>query len=109
MTTYATFTENCDWEGETWRFYIPVEGNEEALAALRKRVTVDDDDQVYTLGTVPLTEAEVDVRVAGPDDCDYLPAHTKLAGTLNLEVIEGKDDGDLFDVLYKGGIKDLVS
>ncbi len=103
MTTYATFTEDNDWEGETWRFYIPTEGNEVALQTLADLV---EQAEPYALDLAPLSEPIVDDRVERlADDTGYLAAHNKLAGTLT--VPEGDADG-LFDTLYKGGTRDLM-
>lgn len=102
MTTYATFTEDNEWEGETWRFYIPVEGNEASLQMLADRTM---QMEGYGVDLTPLDEATVDARVAAPDDTDYMAAHNKLAGTLSIPTA---DDTDLLDVIYKGGIADLV-
>lgn len=105
MTTYATFTEDNEWEGEVWRFYIPIEGNEVALNQLANLV---EQAEAYGLSLTPLNEATVDDRVAQPDDTDYLAAHTKLTGRLDLTRVIGKPADDVFDVIYKGGIRDLM-
>ncbi|HEV2929122.1 MAG TPA: hypothetical protein VGW74_10560 [Propionibacteriaceae bacterium] len=103
MSTYATFRENNAWEGEVWRHYIPIEGNEGALSTLAS-ILSDRQDTGYSLDVSPLDEATVDARVARPHDCGYMAAHTKLSGRL---VLPGKPLAD-DDWLYKGGIADLV-
>lgn len=108
MTDYATFTEHNQWEGEAWRFYIPIEGNQDALKRLADATERGDLDNAYDafdLDLTPLPEAHVDRRVTDlADDTSYMPAHTKLAGRLILP-----DDRDLeFDDLYKGAIAEMV-
>lgn len=39
---YVPIVEDNEWEGERWRFYIPLKGNEEDLARLTKTL-----DEVY--------------------------------------------------------------
>jgi hypothetical protein len=103
VTTYATFIEDNEWEGETWRFYIPTDGNEVALQTLADLV---EQDEPYRLDLTPIDETTVDDRVENlADDTDYLAAHTKLTGTLTVPEV---DREDLLDALYKGGIADLV-
>lgn len=107
---YATFTEDNEWEGETWRFYIPVEGNETALTELR--ALVDQTDESYHLNLVPIPERDVDARVAAPDDNGYMHGHNKLSGRLlvpsldSLRATLGENWAD--EAFYKGGIKDWM-
>lgn len=99
--TYVRFTENCDWEGETWNFYLPLEGNEEALAWLRATIADGDAGEEYEVGEETYTEAEVAALARSHGQTDYLPEHTVLSGRLATV-------SDL-DALYKGGIRDQVS
>jgi hypothetical protein len=96
---YVRFTEENDWEGETWNFYIPVAGNQEALEKLQALIK---EDSGYFLDFSVRSESEVDTLCACLDDCDgYMPKHQKLSGLLILptEVL-----GEDLDSLYKGGI-----
>jgi hypothetical protein len=104
-TEYACLTEHNEWEGETWHFYIPLVGNEDALTTLREMI---EDDESYELSTNELgegvfTESEVDILVKHGGDTDYMAAHSRLAGRL---LIPDRTDLDKF---YKGGIKDLMT
>jgi hypothetical protein len=99
--TYVRFTENCDWEGETWNFYLPVEGNEEALAWLRALIVEKDAGDEYELGEETYTQLEVAALARSHSQTDYLPEHTVFSGRL----ATGYD----LDALYKGGIRDQVS
>jgi hypothetical protein len=98
MTTYATFTEDNGWEGETWRFYVPVEGNEHALHELQDLLDGLDDDS-FELDLNPISEEWVASRVA-LDEGSYIAAHTRLEGKLVLPEIGVEDH----EGLYKGGI-----
>lgn len=99
--TYVRFTENCDWEGESWNFYLPVEGNEEALAWLRGLIADGEPGDEFELGEETYTEAEVKTLARSHSQTSYLPEHTVLSGRLAI----GYD----LDALYKGGIRDQVS
>lgn len=106
MTTplYAIWTEYNEWEGETWRFYIPILGNSQELIRLQAWCNQESPDSPYRLDTRPLLEDEVDRRVETmADDTSYLAAHTKLAGRLVLPDVIDADD-----TLYKGGIRNLI-
>ena len=113
---YVTFTEDNDYEGETWRFYIPIEGNEKALAELDeglKEAAGEDpyDEFPYHLDDNPIPEAQVDYLVGNlADDTGYMPAFNKLAGQLLLPVgLDWSSEDNFDDHLYKGGIKDWMS
>ena len=99
---YAKFTEESDWEGETWHFYIPVAGNEEALKVLAEKVESWGPNSDYELDNEYLTEDEVDTLVEHGDDDGYMPEHNKLSGRLDVDRVREHED------LYKGGIKDCM-
>lgn len=103
MTDYVKFTEKNDWEGETWHFYIPTEGNEDELTGL-KEILNEVETGTYELDLTPIPDAEVDVLVKHTDS-GYMAYHNKLAGLLMLtpEILESfKTAGK--DPFYKGGI-----
>lgn len=109
IAMYAKFVEENEWEGETWNFYIPIAGNEDALSALASALknSYDEFEQYRLDLDFPIPEFEVDVLVKH-SDAGYLHYHNKLAGTLvltdeTLTEIRGEDDP-----LYKGGIRDLM-
>lgn len=99
---FMQFTEINSWEGETWHFWLQVNGNEAALDALSVRLT-EADTEGYDLGDRVADEHTVNVLVNHADGDGYMPEHTKCLGQLVLP--EDFDDAD--KVLYKGGIKDL--
>jgi hypothetical protein len=103
---YARLTEHNEHEGETWHFYIPLEGNVDAIAALEALIEEHDPEgEEYELADRNFTEAEVDLLAKYGDTTrdGYMAGHNKLAGTLNFT-----DDTGLHS-LYKGGIKGLMT
>ncbi len=100
MTTDVKLTEHNEGEGETCHFWIPVEGNEEALRQLSAQL--DPQDDAFDYSDTPVPEAEVDVLVKH-NDYGYFSLHNKLAGSLTIP-----DEFDT-DQLYKGGIKKLMA
>lgn len=102
---YIRFTEDNDWEGEVWRFYIPLEGNTDALyrwAELTKGSGGDDDlgaeaNYHFDLNHV-LTAETVKALVTLSGSTDYMAEHTVLAGTL------APPDETGTERLYKGGL-----
>lgn len=108
MTEYVKFTEHNEWEGETWYFWIPLEGNRDALKTLADALDGDDsEDERYALDLEPVPEYDVDVLVRH-SDIGYMHTHNKLAGILtlpeNLVALIADDDAPF----YKGGIRDLM-
>jgi hypothetical protein len=108
VTDYVRFTENNEWEGETWHFYIPTRGNEEALKEL-KYLLDEVGSETYEVDLTTIPELEVDILVKHTE-FGYLAYQNKLVGRLALtpEVMknlrEGGDDGPF----YKGKIKDYM-
>jgi hypothetical protein len=97
--TYVRFTEENDWEGETWHFYLRVQGNEEALQRLAELVN---DSEEYTLDLGKhFSEAEVTTLVDNADGGGYMADHNRADGRLG-------DLPDDPDRLYKGQIVDFV-
>lgn len=105
MTTFVKFIEINDHEGETWRFYLQVDGNEKALEELKKRIAAEIKYDEYTLTDERLTESDVDVLVRH-SDCGYMDYENKVTGTLVLPYEKGVT---IDEVLYKGGIRDLFT
>lgn len=105
---YVKFTESNEWEGETWHFYIPIAGNEEAIALLREKIADPDfqdpegDPLEYVLAEEELTEVEVDTLVRHGDIDGYMPEHNKLQGRIDSGMIRERRD------FYKGAIRDCL-
>lgn len=104
MTRYVKFTENNDHEGESWNFWLPVDGNEQELEVLAVLVATDDEYPEYELDLDhPEDETAVDafVRRAKQVEGGYMDSDNKVTGVLTVP-----PDLDV-DKLYKGGIKGL--
>lgn len=113
MTTYATFIEHNDHEGEIWKFYIPIEGNEIALQQLGDILAQIDDEEMFELDKTPLSEFEVAVLVKHTES-GYMDQHNKLKGTLVItDDLPDEPDSDrgqerLVDLFYKGRIEEWM-
>lgn len=98
---FVRFTEENDSENGAWHFYIPIEGNTDALVDLEAACANSDcfyfSEEYYTV-------SEVDDLVEN-SDCGYVDVHNKLEGLLCLE------DVDLSNIdvdLCNGQIADLM-
>ncbi len=103
--SYMRFTEQNEWEGETWNFYIPVEGNEKELKKLKKlvdEIEAREQNGQYTMGEKLYDEKTVDVLCENSEG-GYMSVHNKLKGLLKLPK-KGKEDP-----FYKGGINKMMS
>lgn len=109
MLQFVKFTEHNEWEGETWNFWLQVNGNETALAKLADalRVGVADSEPEYELASIgsAVAESTVDDLIEHADDEGYMCAHNKVTGVLTVP----DDLGDYLDKLYKGQITNLFS
>ena len=117
---FATLTEHCDWEGETWVFFVLYEGNELALKFLDQ--TIDDAGPYFEEFEIDLEnlvpEHEVDVLVKHSPS-GYMDLFNKVDGEIELppgpvydivtdSPVEEIAAGWLNDTLYKGSIERLV-
>lgn len=110
MKTFVKLTENNEHEGETWHFYIPYEGNEEAIAQLFEAIALldQDVDEEHSLDMTPIPEVEVDILVKHADT-GYMANHNKLTGVLTLpENFDERMADEDSDPLYKGQIKEYM-
>jgi len=101
--TYVKFTEENDHEGETWTFWLPVEGNEHALAAFAEWLA-DQGPRVEDYN-LELEARESEERVAALVEhggSGYMAYHTKVSGLMS-------SPPDNPDRLYKGGIRGLFA
>lgn len=104
MTTFAKFEENNDHEGETWIFWLQIEGNEDELERLGAALAEQqDEDPNWSLDPeIVLVEHDVEVLEAFAGQ-GYLNLHTKVTGVLRVP------DGFVVDKLYKGGVEELFT
>lgn len=105
MADYYRFAEHNEWEGETWYFYIPAEGNEEAIEQLRQILEEVELTRVYEISMKKLKEKNVNLYCKETDS-GYMSFHNKLSGKLiNIDTLLF---GENEDPLYKGGIRNFM-
>lgn len=110
---YVEFTEQNDYEGEQWSFFIEAtENNLDELEKLKNQanefIATDEDlayDLGYRLNLDPLPENVVDVMVDRSDG-GYMSRYNKVKGKLTCP--QFKDGEAMRDAMYKGGIKDFI-
>lgn len=112
MTTYRRYTEANENEGETWTFWLQVDGNMVGLELLADRLEQlaktpdgDMDDYPYVLEDDQIEDRDVDVLVRFGGE-GYMALHTKVDGSLRLpkKFLAGDPEGAEM-LLYKGGVK----
>ncbi len=110
---YVKFVEDNDHEGETWTFWLQLDGNEVEMDRLERVLDEYESriegDSEYMIDTgVELPEHDVDVLVEHGGE-GYMANHTKVQGVLTVPdgLIEDTDYGPEIDRFYKGGIKSL--
>ena len=111
MTTYRRFIETNDNEGETWNFWLQVDGNMTGLAILGDVLDKVNEGWIYqqpfVLVNDQLEEHEVDLLVRHGDS-GYMDQHNKVDGSLQLpKDFTSADEETVTDYLYKGGIRDF--
>jgi hypothetical protein len=101
---YYEFTENNDWEGEKWHFFIPMlKKHRDAIANLIS--STDEFDSPYKISDYVLTESEVDEIVAEEGNTYYMNEFNKC-GPLSEELIDRLNVINITeaDPFYKGGV-----
>ncbi|MFJ4653784.1 hypothetical protein ACIP5Y_21165 [Nocardia sp. NPDC088792] len=110
MTTYRRFIETCDHEGETWNFWLQVDGNMTALAVLGDKLDAINEpliDRPFVLEVDQLDEPEVDLLIRFGES-GYFMQHNKIDGSLQLpKNFLALDFEAVTDHLYKGAIRDF--
>jgi hypothetical protein len=111
---FVKFTENNEWEGETWVHWLQVEDNEAELTKLRNLLADlrdgEDEDaeepefELADFAQETLSEEHVDVLVKHTS-CGYMAAHTKVVG----KFVCPDELGDGGRALYKGKITKLFT
>jgi hypothetical protein len=105
VTDFMRFTEENENEGETWNFWLQVDGNEAELDKLRRLLaevaeTVEWDLPYKVTGEIePETTVDILVKYA---DRGYLPSHQKVVGKFTCP--DTLDDEA--DALYKGRLRE---
>ena len=101
MKKYIKFTENNDWEGESWNFYLELDGNEKEIKKLQELLT-DYEINDFALRN-EFDESDVDILVKHTDS-SYLHYENKIEGKFNIEKLEEEIKKNKDNALYKGKI-----
>lgn len=107
---FRKFTEKNEWEGETWHFWLQVDGNEAALERLGKILGEPDKGAPYQLTEEIRPESEVDALVENAEE-GYLYSQNKATGVMTIpdHWTDGGEQGqEVADALYKGGVTSLL-
>lgn len=105
-TTFVRFHEYNDNEGESWDWWLQLDGNEDQLTkldALLAETLADDDDPWYRLHLDNREPESVVDKLVHYADFGYFAAHTKVTGRFVCPESLGEDA----DLLYKGRIRGL--
>ncbi len=97
---YYKFTENNDWEGESWNFYLPL--TDEQHQKLTELIV--EMDETYRLAVKPLDESTVDAK-HGKGSTTYMDKHNKCGPVKELP---DKIDWEKDDPFYKGQFWEIL-
>lgn len=99
---FTQMIEHNEHEGESWCYWLQVDGNEDALSELDQLIETEGVQEYYELTGITIYEWEVDTLINyGNFGYGYMNQHHKIAGKLD---ISDEEDTDSF---YKSGIKDF--
>jgi len=104
---YFKFTEHNDWEGESWNFYIPIEGNTIPIQDLKTFIKNFSFEDMYEIDDKPYTEEEVTI-LCDNTESGYMDFHNCLSGKLIVPFLKVEDCHIVDDPFYKGGIENLM-
>ncbi len=109
---FVRFNETNDHEGETWTFWLQVNGNEDQLDKLWNlldEANVDGDEdfdfELFNHAEQTVPEEHVDALVEHGNRDGYMAEHHKVTGKL----VCPDSIGEYGDVLYKGDITKLFT
>jgi hypothetical protein len=103
-TKYIGFKEDNEWEGESWKVYFPIGGNEEAIEIIKKHIE--------ELDCYSFSSKQFDYDYVKEKDENsgygYMKKHTLIDKKFDMNKIQKYiiDDTNN-DNLYKGGISQL--
>jgi hypothetical protein len=110
MRRFVKLTEDNDWEGETWHFWLQLDGNQaelDKLAVWLEEKQGEDDEGGFSLNMDRTRyEDEVDLLVEEAD-YGYMKTHNKVVGIANFGDLSLVDDPA--SILYKGRVEDFFS
>ena len=104
---FVPFTEENEWEGETWTFWLLLTGNEKELQRLNELLFEErfDIEPSYSIDLNDvISEDEVD-RICARAGVGYFMSDNKITGRFVCPDI-GTNHEQLDDLFYKGRIRD---
>lgn len=104
---YIEFSETNDWEGETWHYFLPLEGNEKALRQLDSKI-LEYGMNAYSIDWTPRNEGYVMGLVRRKGSTLILKEFNIVQGKL-FTLPEFDSHSDLDAILYKGGIENFFT
>lgn len=102
---FVRFVEENEWEGETWTFWLQLDGNEDELVRLHELLS---DQDVYTLDMNDVEAEESVDRICSRAQCGYYYSDSKVTGRFLCPELPSAltPNGGLDDLFYKGRIED---
>lgn len=83
MKQYVTLTESNDHEGETWKFFIQYDGNEEAVEYIKWYIDEFCIEDMFSIDLNKIPENEVDILVKH-STIGYMKVFNKVDGKLEI-------------------------
>ncbi len=101
---FVPFTEENEWEGETWTTWLQVDGNEEELGKLAELIEYS---QIYHIDLTDEVEECVAQRICDRADMGYMWSDWMLKGKFTCPVNEHNLTEQEFcdEAFYKGRIE----
>lgn len=107
MTMFAKFTETNEWEGETWVFWLQLDGNEDELrkfgAMLSDTEVMDPDEYRLDLRSEEIVAEYIVDNLVADAESGYMDFENKVTGKFTCPETLGSYGGDL----YKGQIREM--
>jgi hypothetical protein len=100
---FVPFTEENDWEGETWTFWLQLDGNEDELVRLNE---LTHESETYHLSLNDIESEETVDRMVRRAKVGYMYSDNKVVGRFLCPEVNSKEPVHaLEDLFYKGGIE----
>jgi hypothetical protein len=103
---FVPFTEENDWEGETWTFWLQLDGNEDELVQLHE---LTHESETYHLSLNDIESEETVDRMVRRAKVGYMYSDNKIVGKFLCPDSTGvglTQEELLNGHFYKGGIRD---
>ena len=101
---FTQITEHCGYEGESWSFFIPNEGNEPFLeklkATIKKFKKLSLSDAYLEIEDEEVPENEVKILVKRTDS-GYMDYYNKIDKIIDPKAINDSDEDAFVDSFYK--------